>query len=174
MPPATFTALSVINPWPWLILRPDVADPAARAQLRAQRLMKDCENRDWETPVRGWVLLHASKTRLAKWDFQAAKLFAAKRGIDIPLGDLPYGAIVGAVRVDDCRWGYPSPWYVGERAFVFGDAVPFAQPVTCDGAPRFFQLPPAGGGVGGAELWEQLAGAVRAAGLATEFKLPNL
>ena len=75
-----FPALSVIQPWPWLILRPDVREPAARAELRAAGLMKDVENRDWPTHVRGWVLLHASATRLAKWDYAAAAVFAAKRG----------------------------------------------------------------------------------------------
>lgn len=173
----TFTALSVIQPWPWAILRPDVTDPAARTALQASRLIKDCENREWETPVRGWVLLHASSTRPAKWDYKAAQLFAAKRGVELPplymRESLPYGAVVGAVRVDDCRWGYRSPWYTGPRAFVFGVTVPFAVPVPCAGAPRFFQLPQdAGASVGGAELALQLAAAVAAAGLARAFRLP--
>jgi len=168
----TFTALSVIQPWPYLILRPDVVDAAARAALASSRRIKDCENRDWETPVRGWVLLHASSTRLAKWDYQAAALFAMKRGVEIPAlamrESLPYGAIIGAVRVDECTHFFRSPWFVGPRAFVFGAAVPFGEPVTCGGAPRFFQLPLEGGG---AELAARLAAAVRAAGLAAAFKL---
>ncbi len=117
-----------------------------------------------------------SSTRPAKWDYSAAQLFAGKRGVELPplcmRGALPYGAVVGAVRVDDCRWGYRSPWYVGPRAFVFGAATPFLQPVPCAGAPRFFQLPQDGGAsVGGAELAQQLAAAISAAGLARAFKL---
>jgi len=171
----TFTCLSVIQPYPWLILRPDVTEKEARAALREKRLMKDCENRDWETPVRGWVLLHASGTRYAKWDYQAAALFAAKRGVDVPMREnLPYGAIVGAVHVTECTWTYRSPWFVGLRAFVFSAAVPFAVPVSCGGAPRFFQLPGVGAGVGGAELMQELTAAVRAAGLTAAFKLESL
>lgn len=170
----TFTALSIINPWPWLILRPDVTDAAARAELAARRLLKDCENREWETPVRGWVLVHASKTRLAKWDYQAAVMFAAKRGVDVPLVAMPYGAIVGAMRIDACEWGYRSPWAVGPRMFVIGAAVPFAAPVVCDGKPRFFQLPDANAEPEAARhLQGKLAAAVRAAGLAKHFKLED-
>lgn len=167
----TFTALSIIQPWPWLILRPDVVGAADRAALRAAGQIKDCENREWETPFRGWALLQASAQRLAKWDYQAAALFAAKRGVaELPLrGNLPYGAVVGAIRIDDCVWTLRSRWFTGPRAFVIGAAVPFAAPVACGGALRFFQLPPDGGGVGGQELAHALAAAVGAAGLARAF-----
>lgn len=168
----TFTALSVIQPWPWLILRPDLLEPNGRAAARAAGLVKDVENREWETPVRQWVLLHASKRRLAQWDYQGAAMFAAKRGVDVPLRDnLPYGAVVGAVRIDDCVSRSSSRWFTGPHAFLMGDSVPFAAPVECNGALRFFPLPPAGGGVGGDELWHELAAAVRAAGLAARFRL---
>jgi hypothetical protein len=168
----SFTALSVIQPGPFLILRPDVVAPAAREDLRARRLMKDCENRGWETPTRGWVLLHASSTKSAKWDYAEEALFAAKRGVEVPMRECqPYGAIVGAVHVEDCTWSYRSPWFTGPRAFVFDLAVPFAEPVPCDGKPRFFQLPPDGAGPGGAELLQTLTAAVRTAGLAQAFRL---
>ena len=170
----TFTALSVINPWPWLILRPDVLHPDERAALReSPARLKDVENRvDWETPFRGWALLHASKTRLAKWDWRAAILFAAKRGVDVPLVAMPYGAIVGAMRVDDCRRGYASPWAVpGANQFVIGAAVPFAEPVVCDGKPRFFRVDEGLKPEPALRLRAQLAAAVRAAGLAKCFNL---
>lgn len=171
----TFTALSVIQPWPWLILRPDLIAPDGRAAARAAGLVKDVENRDWETPVRGWVLLHASKTRLAKWDYQAAALFAAKRGVDVPLqGNVPYGAIVGAVRVDDCVKRSSSRWFTGPHAFALGASVAFAAPVECNGSLKFFPLPPAGAGLGGAELAAALARAIRAAGLGDFFRLEEI
>lgn len=138
----TFTALSIIQPWPYMILRPDVTDPAVRADLLETGRIKDCENRDWETPVRGWVLIHSSSSRLAQWKYTAAELFGAKLGVEVPLRDnLVYGAVIGAARVDECRWGYRSKWYTGPRAIVFGASVPFASPVFCEGRPRFFQLP---------------------------------
>jgi hypothetical protein len=167
----SFTALSIIQPWPWLILRPDVADAAARAELRRARLLKDCENREWETPFRGWCLMHASSTRLAKWDYQAAVLFAAKRGVEIPLVDLPYGAVVGAMRIDACTWSHRSPWAVGPRMFVIGEAVPFAAAVPCKGAPRFFQVGADLDPEFARHLQTKLTAAIRAAGLAAAFKL---
>lgn len=59
-----FTCISVIQPWPWLLLRPDIVGEEARAEARRLGLIKDVENRGWETKQRGWVLLHASATRL--------------------------------------------------------------------------------------------------------------
>lgn len=169
----TFTALSVIQPWAWLIARPDLVGAEARAAARAAGLFKDRENREWETPVRGWVLLHASGTRLAKWDYAAAALFGAKRGVDVPLRDgLAYGAAVGAMRVDGCVWGDRSPWYQGPRAFVIGASAAFAAPVPMGGLPRFFRVPDE------SHEWRpglagELAAAVRAAGLAKAFQIPE-
>lgn len=170
----SFTAISAMQPHPWLMLRPDVSGAEARLCLQRDRLIKDVDCRDWETPHRGWALVHASKERLAKWDYQAEALFAAKRGVEVPLRDNHvYGAVVGAVKVVDCTWSYRSPWWKGgmPRGFVLGAAVPFAVPVECAGKPRFFQLPPEGAGDGGLELWQRLAAAIYAAGLAAEFKI---
>ena len=55
-------ALSIRQPWAWLIVRPDVADQATRAQLRTWRCIKDVENRTWSTGFRGRFLVHAGKT----------------------------------------------------------------------------------------------------------------
>jgi hypothetical protein len=172
----TFTAISVIQPWPWLILRPDVVDQAARAELRRLQLIKDCENRDWETPVRGWVLLHASSRRLARWDYQTAEMFAAKRGVRaVPLRDnLPYGAIVGAIRIDDCQPRVKSPWFVGPTGIIIGESVPFTRPIDCPGALRFFRVPPDGAGIGGYELAQRISAAVSAARLANAFGLESV
>ncbi len=163
-------ALSIIQPWPWLILRPDVVGATARAAA----VRKDVENRDWATAVRGWVLVHASKSRLAKWDYAAAAMFAGKRGVDVPLREnLDYGAVVGAIRIDGCENHIASPWYTGSWGFRIGAAVPFANAVPCQGSLKFFPLPPreAANSVGGQELWYALAREIRAAGLAAAFGL---
>jgi hypothetical protein len=169
----TFSAISVIQPWPWLILRPDLADPEAVARARAQGQVKDVENRDWETSVRSWVLLHASSTRLAKWTYQEAALFALQRGVDVPLRDnLPYGAVVGAIRIDDCVRRSASRWFVGPMGFVIGEAVPFATPVPCGGSLKFFNLPLEASDPEFAEaLAGKLAAEISAAGLAKEFRI---
>lgn len=178
----TLQAISVIQPWAWLLLRPDVVGGEARAAVRAAGLIKDVENRDWSTHVRGWVLLHASGTRLpvaaratdgqAKADWQSASLFAAQRGVEVPLQrSLPHGELVGAIRIDACESYVRSRWFVGKHGLVIGAAVAFAQGVPMKGALKFFPVPPVGGGVGGMELAEAVAKQIRGAGLATEFKL---
>lgn len=168
----SFTCISVIQPWPWLLLRPDIVGEEARAHARAAGLIKDVENRGWETKQRGWVLLHASATRLSRADYAAAAMFAGKRGVEVPLQmQLPHGAVVGAIRIDGCDRFIRSPWFMGPEGLVIGAAVPFAKPVTAKGALKFFSLPAAGTGAGGLEQAMEIATQIRAAGLAAEFKL---
>ena len=169
-------AISVKQPWAWLILRPDLTDPAARAAARAAGHIKDRENRDWASGQRGWVLLHASASKFAKWDWAAAALFAAKRGVDIPLqGTMPFGAYVGAIRIDGCHaYAQGSRWFVGPNAFTIGASVPFVRPVVGPGTLNFFQVPPPGSGAGGDQLMRDLAREIREAGLAAEFGLTKI
>ena len=167
-----FTAISVIQPWAWLLLRPDIVGDEARAQARAAGLIKDVENRGWETGQRGWVLLHASATRFSRADYAAAAMFAAKHGVETPLQiQLPHGAVVGAIRIDGCEPFIRSPWFMGPVGLRIGAAVPFARPVVAKGALKFFPLPATGSGAGGSEQAEEIAEQIRAAGLAAEFRL---
>lgn len=168
----TFTALSIIQPWPWLILRPDVTDPAARFALAAAGQMKDHENRDWSTNVRGWVIVHASGRRLAAWDYRAAQLFAAQRGVEVPLREaLPYGAAVGAMRIDAVETRSASVWATGP-GFKIGATVPFSAPVVCTGSLKFFRLPAPGEATAQKpRVAAELAAALRSAGLARDFGL---
>lgn len=55
-------AISILQPWAWLIVRPDVIDPAARADLYRRGWIKDVENRKWRSSYRGEFLVHAGKT----------------------------------------------------------------------------------------------------------------
>lgn len=169
-------ALSVCQPWAWLILRPDVTDAGARAALRAAGQMKDVENRGWESAVRGWVLLHASGTRLprasrtpdaVRGDWAGASLFAARRGVEVPLqGALPHGAFVGAIRIDGCERFVRSPWFVGPVGYTIAEAVPFARPVPWEGALKFFKVQT--DGTAPAEF-ARLCAEIRTAGLAKAF-----
>jgi hypothetical protein len=169
-----FPAISIIQPMPWLIVRPDLVGAEARAAARERGEFADVENRAWEHPQRGWVLVHASKHRLAGWDYRARALFAAKRGVEVPLRDnLPYGAVVGAMRIESCGRRSPSRWFVGPVGYGLTAAVAFAEPVACDGAPQFFHLPPTGAGPGGIELHQALAAQLRAAGVARFFGLED-
>ena len=55
-------ALSIRQPWAWLIVRPDLTDPAKRAAAFAAGEIKDIENRTWATKHRGPFLVHAGQT----------------------------------------------------------------------------------------------------------------
>jgi hypothetical protein len=149
-------ALSVRQPWAWLIIRGH----------------KDVENREWETRVRGWVLLHASGKKPAKWDWAASSMFAAKRGVEVPPhGAVPLGVFVGAMRIDDCVTQSASPWFTGRFGFVIGCVHPFETPIAAPGALGFFRVPPFGGGVGGLELKIEIEKQIAAIGLTREFRL---
>lgn len=171
------TAISLIQPWAWLMLRPDITDPAQREAARAAGRIKDMENREWMTDRRGWVLLHASSTKYSRWDWAAHALFAAKRGVEIPLqgsDSMPMGAYVGAVRIDDCRtYAGASRWFTGPCGLAIGAAVPFAKPVPGIGSLKFYQVPPPGAGVGGAEMLADIVREIRAAGLAEAFRISS-
>jgi hypothetical protein len=119
-------ALSILQPWAWLILRPDTLDPAARAALFAQGLIKDIENRTWHTPYRGEFLVHTGKTysRAAHADYSEDILDAF--GITLPAFEaMPLGGIVGKARITDCVRAHPSRWKdMGQFGFVLADQTP--------------------------------------------------
>ncbi|MHB1297270.1 MAG: hypothetical protein ACYC0B_01975 [Gemmatimonadaceae bacterium] len=107
MPKAT-VGLSLMQPWAWLCLRPDVTEPFARAVLVLKGEIKDVENRTWRTYHRGPLLIHASK-RLDKHGYR----WVQEHFPQIPLprmNDLQLGGIVGRVTVRDCVRGHPSRW----------------------------------------------------------------
>ncbi len=169
---SNLAAISVIQPWAWLIARPDLATAELRAAVRAHGQIKDIENRDWETGKRGWVLLHASATKLARWDWEAAALFAGKRGVELPMRDaMPRGAFVGAIRIDGCVSQSASRWFVGKWGFQIGAAVPFATPIEGRGSLQFFDPMRPLDPERRPELLRQLTEQIRAAGLAAAFGL---
>ena len=75
-----FRALTICQPYASLICLPDDDDRAKRV-----------ENRNWSTDYRGWLLIHAGKSR--DW-----------LGSDdsLPVESLPFGAVVGVARLADC------------------------------------------------------------------------
>lgn len=97
-------ALSIKQPWVWLILHHG----------------KDCENRSWTSAFRGPVLLHASST-----DDTDLVRYGLKKdfGIEIP-DSLLLGGIVGVATVIDCVSQHESRWFCGPHAFLLKDARP--------------------------------------------------
>ncbi len=124
-------ALSIKQPWAWLIVHG----------------YKPVENRNWGTPFRGPLLIHASKT----FDDDGYDWVRAVF-LDVPLPDrsaFERGGIVGSARMIDCVTRFDSPWFFGQYGFIMQDATPCAfVPVRgqlgffdvvlpeADGAPR--------------------------------------
>ena len=116
----TGLALSVQQPWAWLIVNG----------------FKPVENRTWPTKVRGWVGIHAGKT----FDYQGYEWACSEfPQIDIPAPDaFELGGIVGRARLADCVEEHESPWFVGPFGFVFSEASPLPF-VECRGRLGFFR-----------------------------------
>jgi ASCH domain len=106
----TGLALSIQQPWAWLIVNG----------------LKPVENRDWPTKARGWIGIHAGK----KFDHDGyAWVRAEFPQIELPrFGDdalgFGLGGIVGRARLIDCVEDHDSPWFVGRYGFVFASAEP--------------------------------------------------
>lgn len=134
--------LSVRQPWAWLLIRPDIVGAEARALASLARLIKDIENRDWSTRVRGRVLVHASKGMTGYEYDDCCNFVYHEFGHEIVLPqfeDLPRGGIVGAVNITDCVTSSPSPWFVGRFGFACRDAEPLPF-MPCRGQLGFFRI----------------------------------
>ncbi|MBE2200429.1 MAG: DUF4326 domain-containing protein [Anaerolinea sp.] len=130
-------ALSVRQPWAWLLLRPDVTVPEARVRLYRRGEIKDVENRTWVTAARGAFLVHA-----AKMIDEPGYDLAQKRYPDIPLpapDELETGGIVGVANLVTMVTESSSRWFFGPKGFVLRDArpLPFA---PLRGMQKFFKV----------------------------------
>lgn len=136
--------LSIRQPWAWLILRPDLTDPAARAAALRARLIKAVENRDWPTSYRGPILVHAGVTLTQKYHREVIAQLAAQFGDDAPPvpphGQLERGGIVGVVDITACVDVSDSPWFTGPFGFELANARPLPF-VPWKGQLNFFDVP---------------------------------
>lgn len=113
-------ALSVRQPWAWLIIRPDVTDPVERKRLWAARLIKDVENRTWPTSRRGRFEIHASR----QFDYDAYCRLRVD-GITLPpTSAFLRGGIIGTAILVGCVKHHPSPWFEGPWGFLLSDPQP--------------------------------------------------
>jgi len=119
-------ALSVMQPWPWLIVHG----------------FKDIENRDWSTRYRGPVALHAGKKQ-DQWainDLKHGYHPVTYQPFDLrSLLPTPFdcGGIVGVVDIVDCVDRSDSEWFVGRYGFVLRNARP-VDFIPVKGALNFF------------------------------------
>lgn len=142
-------ALSIRQPWAWLIVRPDLEGPARESAIRAG-LIKDYENREWKTSFRGRFLVHASNW-MTHDEYDDCRAFTADLGIRIPkFEDLPRGGIVGEAEIVACRHDFGdsehlSWWFLGTYGFRLANQKPLPF-VPLRGALGFFdaEIPDAG------------------------------
>lgn len=132
-------ALSIRQPWAWLIVRPDLDYPPYRATELAAGRIKTIENRTWTTRERGAILVHASKG-MTSAEYFDTKNFCYRLGVEVPpFDDLQRGGIVGQVDIVDCVTHSDSPWYMGAVGFVLANAKPLPfRPLK--GALGFFEV----------------------------------
>mgnify|MGYP002393450244 CR=1 FL=1 len=149
--PETHIALSIRQPWAWLIVRPDLIGSERDAAVRAG-LLKDIENRSWTTRVRGRFLIHAAQSLTrAQYNATAKALReamgeAGKPGIELPpLHELQRGGIVGHATLVQCvpPSKRESRWHMqGCHGFKLQDAQPLPfRPLK--GRLGFFKVPTA-------------------------------
>jgi len=139
-------ALSIRQPWAWLIVRPDLTNELARARAYGSGAMKDIENRVWNTRQRGQILIHASASNTFN-DYMLARDFIASSptlralGIEMPARDeLQRGGIIGVADLVDCTRNTNSPWYMGHVGLKLANARPL--PFTpFKGSLKFFDVP---------------------------------
>lgn len=115
-------ALSIRQPWAALVVAG----------------VKDVENRQWRTNVRGRILVHAGQSV----DFGALDLpMVAQAMCEIPVELLSRrGGIVGEVEITDCVAHYHSAWKERDSwGFILANAkvLPF---VACRGKLGFFEV----------------------------------
>lgn len=135
-------ALSIRQPWAWLIVRPDIADPTARKIAASAGFLKDIENRDWRTAFRGRFLIHASQG-MTRAEYDQAALFVQtciNPRLELPSFErLERGGILGEADLVDVVDDSSSPWFFGIYGFKLRNAKPLPfRP--CRGALKFFEV----------------------------------
>lgn len=136
-------ALSILQPWAFAIVRPDLTTPEARALAALTGEMKDIENRKWATGYRGRFLVHAGK----KWGPEQREDLAFLRDEfpSIPFPDGPdgydLGGVIGAVDMVGCVTDHASPWFYGPFGFVLANAAPAPRFLPWRGQLGWFDIP---------------------------------
>ena len=120
-------ALTIQQPWAWLIIRPDITDPQERAAAIARGEVKNFENRTWyprgNQPFR--FLVHAGKTIDAEaWQWVRRRF----PGITMPAqSELQTGGIIGSVLYTgslNYAMPNPNPWWTGPCGWHLEDPTP--------------------------------------------------
>ena len=116
------------------------------------RLRRFVENRTWSTRFRGWLAIHAGKSKKLRGDFRyyGCDVEAVTYGAIVAVGylgvcvsitdhDDPMG---GLIAQDVERWGWlrDHEHVEGPHCWVFDAIVPLRNPVPCRGAQGLWDL----------------------------------
>ncbi|WP_199031331.1 ASCH domain-containing protein [Ralstonia sp. ASV6] len=141
-------ALSIRQPWAWLIVRPDLTGQQ-RLDALAHGAIKDIENRTWYTAHRGPTLIHAAKGMTRREyedveDFLHLSSSEHLRSVKLPeFAQLQRGGLVGIASIVDCvpARQRTSAWHMdGCYGFVIHDASPIPF-VPLNGRLMLFDVP---------------------------------
>lgn len=122
--------LTVREPWASMTIFPD------------NGIVKDVENRDWFTKVRGRIGIHSSRD-LMPAEFRSAEALAKRigRGLPAPVDVKDRcGFIIGTVELVACVQRSDSPWFLGKFGFVFRHPVALETPVPALGKLSFWNF----------------------------------
>ena len=115
-------ALSIRQPWAWLIARG----------------FKPIENRTWNTRFRGRLLIHASKA-FDKDGYEWVRDCFPEIALPLP-EQFERGGIVGSAELYEVETASASPWFFGQFGFRLGKAEPLPF-VPLAGKLGFFEAP---------------------------------
>lgn len=135
-------ALSILQPWAWLIIRPDIVGELERLEAYRAGKIKDVENRTWWPRHRGRFVVHAGKTYGPRTHAEYAEGLDDMFRITLPPYDeIPRGGIVGDVNLVAYTSSSTSRWAVdGQYHFCLAEARP--RPfVPYKGQLGFFEVP---------------------------------
>lgn len=141
IPTQPLQALSIRQPWAWLIIRPDLKTTPERAAAATEGLIKNIENRTWWATYTGPLIIHASKgcTHQEYLDCQRF-LDARELHILLPkLEDFQFGGVIGRVTMIGATHCSLSKWFTGPNGFVFKDAE-ILKFKPCRGKQGFFTV----------------------------------
>lgn len=116
-------ALSIMQPWAWLIVNG----------------YKAIENRDWPTKFRGPIAIHAGKKVDATTEISLRRGYhpVTQDRIKEVHATWDRGGIVGVAEIVDCIDASDDPWFVGRYGFVIANARPI-ELIPVKGALGFF------------------------------------
>lgn len=123
--PLTNNYLSVRQPYAWAIIEG----------------IKDVENRQWPTNIRGRIYIHAGANK-DELDL-GFDILKRKRVKNIPEEeDLIFGAIIGSVEIVDCVDNSRSRWYAhGTFGFVLANPKALSRPIPMKANAKMQRVP---------------------------------